>query len=722
MFAAILRPVPRDPRYDILFEPVRIGPVLARNRFLQVPHCNGMGYRDPTAQAAMRRVKAEGGWAVVCTEQVEIHPTSDVTPFIELRLWDDGDIPALARIADAIHDGGALAGIELAHNGPNAPNLTSREPPLGPSALPVRTWANDPVQARAMTKDDIAALRRWHRAAARRALAAGYDLVYVYAGHGLSVAQHFLSPATNTRTDAYGGSLENRMRLLRELLTDTREECDGRAAVACRLTVDELVGAGGLRREEVEQVLVALDPLPDLWDLVLGTWELDSCTSRFGPEAGEEPFVAGLRRLVTKPVVGVGRFTSPDTMVRQIREGVLDLIGAARPSIADPWLPRKIEEGRVDDIRECIGCNICVSGDMTMSTVRCTQNPSMGEEWRRGWHPERIRPRACPDPILVVGAGPAGLEAARALGQRGYPVVVVEASRTLGGRVAKESGLPGLAAWRRVVDWRTGQLDKLEAVEDYRESPTTAEEALGYGFARIVVATGARWRADGVGRWHTAPIPIDPDAAVLTPDDLWSAAPALPPGARVLLYDDDHYYLGGVLAESLVAGGYDVRLVTPASVVSSWTANTLELERVNRRVRELGVTVDTDRALAAVGPGEATTICTWTGRSATVAADIVVLVTARLPVDDLHTELLRRRADWDRADLRSVTCVGDALAPGTIAAAVWSGRRYAEDLDGPAGGLGDGPDGGQAADPAAYRREYTALAPWPPEPSGVTDE
>ncbi|MGC8471739.1 MAG: NADH:flavin oxidoreductase, partial [Acidimicrobiales bacterium] len=121
----------REQRFDVLFEPVQLGPVRTKNRFVQVPHCNGMGYRDPSAHAAMRRVKAEGGWSVVCTEQVEIHPTSDITPFIELRLWDDGDIPVLARIADAIHEGGALAGIELAHNGMNASNLTSREAPLG---------------------------------------------------------------------------------------------------------------------------------------------------------------------------------------------------------------------------------------------------------------------------------------------------------------------------------------------------------------------------------------------------------------------------------------------------------------------------------------------------------------------------------------------------------------------------------------------------------------
>jgi dimethylamine/trimethylamine dehydrogenase len=164
--------------------------------------------------------------------------------------------------------------------------------------------------------------------------------------------------------------------------------------------------------------------------------------------------VRGLKKLTTKPVVGVGRFTSPDTMARQVREGVLDLIGAARPSIADPFLPRKIEQGRVEDIRECIGCNICVSGDMTMSPIRCTQNPAMGEEFRRGWHPERIRPRQSSARILIVGAGPAGLEAARALGQRGYEIVLTEARRELGGRVTAESQLPGLHTWKRVVEYR----------------------------------------------------------------------------------------------------------------------------------------------------------------------------------------------------------------------------------------------------------------------------
>ncbi len=175
----------RDPRYDVLFEPVRIGPVTAKNRFYQVPHCNGMGYRDPSAMAAMRGVKAEGGWAVVCTEQCEIHPSSEITPFVELRLWDERDVPALARMADAVHAHGALAGMELAYNGPNGSNFYSREVPLGPSHLPIATFTYDPVQARAMDKADIADLRRWHRTAALRSKSAGFDIVYVYAGHGV---------------------------------------------------------------------------------------------------------------------------------------------------------------------------------------------------------------------------------------------------------------------------------------------------------------------------------------------------------------------------------------------------------------------------------------------------------------------------------------------------------------------------------------------------------
>ena len=399
----------RDSRYDILFEPVRIGPVTARNRFYQVPHCNGMGYKDPSALAAMRGMKAEGGWAVVCTEMVEIHHTADVAPFIELRLWNDQDIPMLARIAEKVHEHGSLAGIELCHSGYTANNLWSREVPMAASPMPASSYNYDPVQARGMDKEDIRNLRRAHRQAALRSKQAGFDLVYVYAGHGLGIFQHFLSRATNFRSDEYGGSLENRARLLREVIEDTKDAVGDTCAVPVRIAMSEFQGSSGLEPAEVEDAIAMMAELPDLWDLSLSDWSKDSQTSRFSEEGFQEPYIKGVKKLTTKPVVGVGRYTSPDAMVRVIRQGIMDMIGAARPSIADPYLPNKIRDGRLDDIRECIGCNVCVTHDYTMTPLRCTQNPSMGEEWRRGWHPELIRPKEEDKHILVVGAGPAGL-------------------------------------------------------------------------------------------------------------------------------------------------------------------------------------------------------------------------------------------------------------------------------------------------------------------------
>ncbi|VVE44064.1 oxidoreductase [Pandoraea anhela] len=685
----------RDPRFDILFEPVQIGPVRTRNRFYQVPHCNGMGHVHPSAMAGMRAVKAEGGWGVVCTEECEISPLSEFSPYIEARLWDDRDVPALARMAQAVHAHGSLAGIELAFNGYSAPNRFSREIPWAPSDTPVRGY--DPIQARAMTLEDIRHLRQLHRAAARRARDAGFDIIYVYAGHDLGLPFHFLTPRNNRRQDAYGGSVENRLRLLRELIEDTKDAVGDRCAVAVRLAVDERMGREGLERQgDGGEIFATLAELPDLWDINVADWSNDSMTSRFSEEGFQEQFLSGLKAMTTKPVVGVGRFTSPDAMVAQIRRGVMDLIGAARPSIADPFLPAKIDAGRTDEIRECIGCNICVSGDHTMTPVRCTQNPTMGEEWRRGWHPERVPRASEPARTLVVGGGPAGLECARVLAERGYEVALVDAARELGGRVTREARLPGLSAWIRVIDYRLEALRRMPNVEIYQDSPVSAQDVLEFDAAHVFVATGSHWRRDGLGRALRSPLP-QTALPVLTPDDVMAGAPVPSP---VVLFDDDHYYMGSVLAELLRARGVEVVFVTPAVDVANWTHNTLEQTRIQRRLMELGVSIVASHSIAGVGDDSVTLACEYTGKTHDIAAASMLLVTSRAPERSLYDALAERRNASDDGGKTSLHLIGDGLAPGTIAAAVYSGHRFARELGVPVQTL-------------TFRREIPALDAFP---------
>ena len=685
----------RNPRYDVLFEPAAIGSKTAKNRFYQTPHCNGGGFRNPSAVAAMRGVKAEGGWGVIFTEQCEMHHTSEIAPYVELHLWEDKDIPMLARMAESIKTHGALAGIQLAYAGINGPNLYSREVPMAPTALPIRTFTSDPVQARAMNKRDIKNLRRWFVNAFVRAKTAGFDLACLYGAHGFGVFQHFLSRATNQRSDEYGGSLKNRSRFIREVVADVRETTGDSMAIALRLSLHETIGDLGFSNAELRDFIGMHGDLPDIWDLAHGAWEDCSATSRFAGEGAQEDLVRGIKSLTSKPVVGVGRFTSPDAMARQITSGVLDFIGCARPSIADPFLPKKVEEGREDDIRECIGCNMCVAGDMTQSISRCTQNPAFMEEWRKGWHPEKMNPKGRSQTVLIVGGGPAGLEAARALAERGYEIVLAEAKRELGGRVLTESKLPGLAAWRRVKDYREHQLKKKANVMICPGNRLGVDDILEFGFQHVALATGAAWRKDGVARQHVAPIRTDGVMPVFTPDDLMAGDI---PGGEVVVFDDDHYYMGGVLAELLAQNGAKTTLITPAAHVSEWTFNTLEHAAIHKQLAGMGVRIMLNRGLSRINGGGIATCCVYTGEEQTIACDALVMVASRIGNDELWRALNNREAEWRDCGIESVKMFGDAEAPGPIAWATYAGHRYARELD-----------GADRSDDPPFRREIVRL-------------
>ncbi len=685
----------RNPRYDILFEPVRIGPVVARNRFYAVPHAAGMTNSMPHMRAKFRETKAEGGWGVVCSGYVSIDPSSDDAPLPFATLWDEDDIRSHALMTEAVHRHGALAGIELWHGGGSVMNRSSRIAPLSPSGT---SWMATHVnfmgtqRPRAMDTRDIRALLAWQAEAARKARCAGFDIVYVYAGMGY-LPYEFLLSDWNQRTDAYGGSVRNRVRIVRELLEVTRAAVGDRCAVALRISLEELRSRpSDAAPSEAHEVVELLAEVPDLWDVKLDSSPTDCAPSRFAPEGSHEPIIEFVRKLTRKPVVGVGRFTSPDTMVGQIKRGVLDLIGAARPSIADPFLPRKIDEGREQDIRECIGCNICISSWHDSVPVRCTQNPTIGEEWRRGWHPERIAPAGSAASVLVVGAGPAGLECALSLGRRGYEVTVAEAADEIGGRLRFETRLPGLAGWGRVLDWRRGQLERLPNVNIYRGNRLTAQDILGLGNTHVVIATGSRWARL---LYSALEIPVGslegPD--VFTPDDVADGARIEGP---VVVYDFDNYYMGSALAEHLARLGQAVSYVTPAGHASAWAIMSNEQPQVHRALFAAGVALHTLSRVTGFEGGELALASQFTGAAKRLACKSLVIVGARLANDALHTALGARPQEW--AAIQSVTRIGDALAPGAIVHAVYSGHRYARELDAAPAALRlrrDAPLGGQ---------------------------
>ena len=669
-----------NPRYDILFEPVTIGPVTAPNRFYQVPHASGMTEANPRVRAAFRGTKAEGGWGVVSTGAVSTHPSCDDSPLPFARLWDDNDVRSHALATDAIHAHGALAAIELWHGGAAVMNRTSRTPPLSPSGIP---WAATHVgfmghqRPRSMNEDDIRDVIDWQVKAARRARTAGFDIVYIYAGMGY-LGYQFLLPEYNRRSDAYGGSLENRARFVIQLIEATKDAVGADCAVALRVSLEELRGRPSASHEsEAHELVELMADIPDLWDVKMDSSPTDCGASRFRPEGAHEPIIEFVKRHTDRPVVGVGRFTSPDTMVSQVKRGVLDLIGGARPSISDPFLPRKLREGREDDIRECIGCNICISSWHDSVPVRCTQNATAGEEWRRGWHPERFAPAGDSGPVLVVGGGPAGLEAALVLARRGVEVSLADQRGELGGRLNFETRLPGLAAWDRVRAYRLNALQQMSNVALYPGSGLTADDVLAMEHAHVAVATGARWTRS---LWSRLEIPhgrLDHDA-VYTPDDV--ADGRLPEGP-VLVYDFDNYYLGGVLAEFLADQGREVHYATPAGHVSAWTFMTNEQPYVHQALQRRGIGWSTLSLLTAFDGAAATLEGVFDDTKRLHPCRSVLIVGHRSPRDELFRTLEARRGEWADAGIRSVRAIGDARAPGALVHAVYSGHEYGREFD-----------------------------------------
>ena len=696
--------MPRDPKYDILFEPIQIGPKTLKNRFYQVPHCIGAGSEKPGMQAYHRGMKAEGGWAACCTEYCSIHPESDDTSRVSARIWDEGDVRNLAAMCDRLHEFGALAGIELWYGGPHAPCMETRATPRGPSQIASDFELN--IFPRYMDtgrhQHRPADVRRRGAAGARRRLR-----------HHLRLRRARL-PAVPVPLAVLQPPNRRVRRIVREpraLLARVADQgprgggrrLRDRLALRRRPPARSRVDRG--RRGRVRFVEYC-DDVVDLWDFTVGDiaeWGQNAGPSRFFEENHEAPYTKQVKagNHTNKPVVGVGRITNPDTMVAIIKSGQYDIIGAARPSISDPFLPQKIDEGRLEDIRECIGCNQCISRwEIGGPPMVCTQNATAGEEYRRGWHPEKFHPAANREKgVLVIGAGPAGMECAMVLGKRDFSAVhLVESGSEIGGCVnwisklghsdGKENlfrgSARGLGEWQRIVNYRQIQLDKLRNVEVHLGSRLSVEQVLEYGAEIVIVATGCHFATDGLNAATHAPIE-GADTSLdwqLTPDQVVAGTKQI--GKRVLVLENEAYFMGVSVAQKLAGEGHEVHLVTQAADIAHYMDYTLEAPMLHRDLHRLGVKIHPQTMLEKIEPGVCHGYNVWDpGHRERFEVDSVVLSTARISNDELYRELKADRGRLEAEGVEALYVIGDAAAPRMIVDSIFDGHRLAREIDSP---------------------------------------
>lgn len=680
--------MPVDPRHAALFEPIQVGPKTFRNRFYVAPHCSGLGVEYPGAQAYLRGMRAAGGWAAVNTEYCGVDAESDDAPWVQARLVDKRDEANLRLMVERVHEFDALAGVQLVYMGPDHTGYVTRLPAGGPSQV---TSAMSGHSCYALDKADIRRIQKSYVDAAVRARDLGFDLVQVAAREGFSLPLQFLWRYWNQRSDEYGGSIENRVRFWRETLEQVREAVGDDCAIVAGFCLDSFNDSSEFAfkvNEDGIAVVQLLDELVDLWDVQVGHLEDDVSSSRFFESFWQRPYIEQIRPYTTKPIAAVGRFTDPDLMARAVRENVIDIIGAARPAIADPFIPIKIQEGRIDDIRECIGCNICVSRfNNGGGRIVCTQNATVGEEYRRGWHPERFEPASeADDAILIVGAGPAGMECARVLGERGFANVhLVERDVEIGGHVRWVSQLPGLGTWRRVVEYRSAQLAKLKNVTVLTGTKLSAADVLEYGASTVVIATGSRWDATGTSpETHIAIPGADAELDhVLTPEQVMVDGKPIP-GERVLVYDCDNYFMGSSIAEKLALEGKQVTLVTPSDQVGSYLVFTDESGHTLHKLLDLGVELVTSHVVTEVQPGLIRGVNVYhDGRTTQWLADSIVLVTQRRSRSELHDVLAADSETLAAHGVRRLLRIGDCVEPRVIAESIFEGHRLAREIDSP---------------------------------------
>jgi 2,4-dienoyl-CoA reductase-like NADH-dependent reductase (Old Yellow Enzyme family) len=639
----------------LAWTPIRIGSLTVKNRLVMASTTSALGQDGFVTErnVAYYARRARGGVGTIITEALHVHPASNIG-YSALQVHGDAHVPGLARLARAIKDGGAAAIAQIVHVGRQWHSLNSRQAPLAPS--PISSFPVFLEHPHELTEEEIAEIVATFAAAARRVRDAGFDGVEIHGAHGFLI-QQFLSPWSNRRQDAYGGSLENRLRFPLEVIAAVRRAVGDDFVVGLKFSAEEGV-PGGITLDQTLEILPRLEASGRLDYLLVsmggfGNIEFIHPTTHYELS----PFVhcaAAVKKVSRLPVIAVGKIKF--ALEEVLREGKADLVAMARPLICDPDLPVKLQEARHEDIRSCLSCNECHGRIWFNHRIGCAFNPEAGNEIDGEVAPAPVRKR-----VVVIGGGPAGCEAARVAALRGHEVILLERSQSLGGRINIAASLPGRDDFFAVPLFYGVQLEKL-GVDVRLKTEGMPEEILALRPDAVVVATGTR-------PWLPA-IPGAAGSTVWQMERVIRTAPDL--GRRVVVLDYDHHVAAMATADLLAGRGLAVEMVTALPMVGAEVEiNTQTV--YHRRLAERRVRIHPSTTPVAIEARGVLLENRFSGERTEIAGVDAVVVCSPGAADAGPAPALR-------GHVPEVAVVGDAYAPRRLLAAIYDAYRAARAL------------------------------------------